>query len=186
MKNCIIIHGGPLTDTPENPPNLHTLYWHPWTKNELSKHSIETHIPAMPNPWNPKYDEYKGHMDSLPVSEDSVLIGHSRGVAFLLRWLGDTKQKVQKLIMVAPNLRTESGDDELQSFYDFNLDTSIKELVAERVVFTSENDDLENMESAKLLADILDCKVINLPEHGHFITEEMGGNEFPELIAEII
>ena len=186
MKNCIIIHGGPLTDIPENPHNLHTLYWHPWTKTELGKHNIHTLIPAMPNPWNPKYDEYKEHMDSLPVSEDSVLIGHSRGVAFLLRWLGDTKQKIQKLIMVAPNLKTESSDRELQSFYDFDIDTSIKDLVAERMVFTSENDDLENMESAKLIAGLLDCKVINLPEHGHFITQEMGTDEFPELIAEVV
>ena len=187
MKNCIIIHGGPLTDTPENPHNLHTLYWHPWTKKELEgKHGIETLIPAMPNPWHPTYSEYKEVMDVLPVSEESVLVGHSRGVAFLLRWLGDTSQKVHKLIMVAPNLRTESEDTELQKFYDFQIDTKLKELAAERVVFTSGNDDLENMESAKLLADLLDCKVINLPEHGHFITQVMGTNEFPELIEEIV
>jgi len=186
MKNCIIIHGGPLTDTPENPHTLHTLYWHPWTATELDTYNIKTHIPAMPNPWNPKYDEYKKVMDNLPVTEDSVLVGHSRGVAFLLRWLGDTKQTVQKLIMVAPNLRTDSADLELQSFYDFDIDASIKELATERVVFTSENDDLENIESAKLLADVLGCKVINLPQHGHFITQEMGTTEFPDLIKEIV
>jgi predicted alpha/beta hydrolase family esterase len=53
------------------------------------------------------------------------------------------------------------------------------------VVFTSENDDLENMDSAKLLATMLNCKVINLPTYGHFITQEMGTDEFPELVAEI-
>jgi len=105
MKNCIIIHGGPLTDTPEDPHNLHKLYWHPWVSNDLVKHNIETHIPAMPNPWNPKYQEYKEVMDNLPVTKDTVLVGHSRGVAFLLRWIGDTGTKVEKLIMVAPNLR---------------------------------------------------------------------------------
>ncbi len=138
MKNCVIIHGGPLTDTPENSHNLHTLYWHSWTKAELSKHGIETLLPAMPNPWNPKYQEYKEVMDSLYVTENSVLVGHSRGVAFLLRWLGDTHRKVHKLIMVAPNLRTESDDLELQSFYDFDIDPKINDLVSERVVFTSE------------------------------------------------
>lgn len=186
MKNCIIIHGGPLTDTPENPHNLHTLYWHPWIKNELEKQDISTLVPAMPNPWNPKYEEYKEVVDKLPISEHSVLVGHSRGVAFLLRWLGDTKQKVNKLIMVAPNLRTESADSELQDFYDFEIDALIKEMVPNRIVFTSENDDLENMESAKLIAEKLDCKVINLPTHGHFITQEMGTNEFPEILEEIL
>jgi|AntRauTorcE11897_2_1112592.scaffolds.fasta_scaffold01392_4 predicted alpha/beta hydrolase family esterase len=186
MKNCIIIHGGPLTDTPENPHNLHTLYWHPWTKVELIKRNIETLVPAMPHPWNPKYQEYKEVMDNLPITEDSVLVGHSRGVAFLLRWLGDTKQTVRKIIMVAPNLRTESTNLELQNFYDFDIDDLIKQLAAERTIFTSETDDLENMESAKLLAGVLDCKVINLPQHGHFITQEMGRDEFPELIKEIL
>lgn len=186
MKNCIIIHGGPLTDVPEDPHNLHTLYWHPWTKKELAKQNIDTLVPAMPKPWHPKYSEYKEVMDALPASEESVLVGHSRGVAFLLRWLGDTNQKVDKLIMIAPNLRTESEDPELQSFYDFQIDPKLKELVTERVVFTSENDDLENMESAKLIADVLECKVVNLPKHGHFITQEMGTDEFPELIEEIV
>jgi len=42
------------------------------------------------------------------------------------------------------------------------------------------------MESAKLLVSTLNCRLVNLPTHGHFITEEMGGNEFPELVAEVI
>lgn len=186
MRNCIIIHGGPLTDTPEEPHELNTLYWHPWTKTELEKHDISTFVPAMPNPWNPKYEEWKETIEKLPVTAESVLIGHSRGVTFLLRWLSDTKQYIDKLIMVAPNLRTESTNVELQSFYSFDIDTSIQKRVRERVVFTSENDDLENMGSAQLLAKELDCKIINLPTHGHFITGEMGGDEFPELIKEIV
>ena len=54
------------------------------------------------------------------------------------------------------------------------------------VSIISENDDLENMESAKLLARELNCQVINMPKHGHFITEEMGTNEFPELVSSIV
>ena len=88
--------------------------------------------------------------------------------------------------MIAPNLRTESSSSELQSFYDFEIETSIKQLVPNRIVFTSENDDLENMESARLIGNLLDCKVINLPEHGHFITQEMGTDEFPELLEIIL
>ncbi len=186
MKNCIIIHGGPLTDIPEEPHNLHELYWQPWTKAELTKQNIQTFIPAMPNPWNPVYEDWKEVIDKLPITAESVLVGHSRGVAFLLRWLGETKQQVSKLIMIAPNMKTDSSNSELQSFYAFEINPSIQTFVLDRIVFTSENDDLENMESAKFLTEKLDCKVINLPTHGHFITEEMGGDEFPELIQEII
>jgi len=33
---------------------------------------------------------------------------------------------------------------------------------------------------------VLECKVVNLPKHGHFITQEMGTDEFPELIEEVL
>jgi predicted alpha/beta hydrolase family esterase len=125
-------------------------------------------------------------LEKLPVAEESVLIGHSRGVAFLLRWLSETKRSVAQLILVAPNLRTESTDQELQYFYDFEIDSTIPRRVADIVVFTSENDDVENMESAKRLSELLHCRTINLPNHGHFITQDMGGDEFPELIEEIL
>ena len=180
--NCIIIHGGPLADTPEEPHKLHMLYWQPWIKAELEKHNILTFLPAMPNPWNPRYDEWKETIERVPVTTGSVLIGHSRGAAFLVRWLGETRQHIDKLIMVAPNLRTESTAPLLQDFYAFDIDPTIKDRVRERIVFTSENDDLENMESALLLAERLNCHVINLPTYGHFITKEMGTDEFSELL----
>lgn len=186
MKNCVIIHGGPLTKTPEEPHNLHTLYWQPWIKSQLEDLGIPTLLPALPHPWQPKYEEWKEVVDTFPVTEDTVLIGHSRGVSFLLRWLGDTKLEVEKLIMVAPNLQSESDDKILQDFYAFEIDTAIKNRVKARVVFTSENDDLENMESAAFLADVLESEVINLPAHGHFITQDMGTNEFPELLQSVL
>ena len=186
VKNCIIIHGGPLTAIPEVPHSLHTLYWQPWVKNEIEKHGILCCIPSMSSPWQPYYTDWKAELEKQTISEDTILVGHSRGVAFLIRWLGETKQQVKKLIMVAPNLKTESDDPVLRDFYSFNVDLEIQKQVSERIVFTSENDDLENMESAKLLARVLKCKVINLPMHGHFITQEMGTDEFGELVAEII
>lgn len=186
VKNCIIIHGGPLIDKPEEPHNLHELYWQPWIKNELNKNGINCVVPPMPNPWLPKYSEWKESFENHVINKETILVGHSRGVAFLVRWLGDTKQQIGKLIMIAPNLKTESKNPILQDFYTFDIDTTIKSLVTERIVFTSENDELENMESAKLLAEVLNCRVVNLPKHGHFITQEMGTNEFPELVVEII
>lgn len=186
MKNCIIIHGGPLTDVLEEPHKLHTLYWQPWTKAALEKHDIPTFLPAMPHPWNPKYKEWKEVIEKLPVTAESVLIGHSRGVAFLLRWLGETKHRVDKIIMIAPNLRSESAEPTLQDFYTFDIDQTVQNRVRELIIFTSENDDSENMESAQLLANELNCRVVNLPTYGHFITEEMGTDEFPELVDEVI
>ena len=152
----------------------------------MDERGVQCAVPAMPNPWLPMYAEWKERFEQFPINENTVLVGHSRGVAFLVRWLGESMQQVSKLIMVAPNLRTESKNPLLQDFYSFDIDVNMKARISERIIFTSENDDLENMESAKLLARELNCQVINMPKHGHFITEEMGTNEFPELVSSIV
>jgi len=184
--NVIIVHGGPLTKIPENPHNLDKLYWQPWVKNELERRGIKCDIPAMPNPWFPIYEDWRNTFEKLDINEDTVLVGHSRGVAFLVRWLGDTGRCYKKLIMVAPNLRSESADPVVNEFYNYTLDSKISSCASERIVFTSENDDLENIESARILRVELDCSVINLPRHGHYITQDMGSNEFPELVDSIL
>ncbi len=104
----------------------------------------------------------------------------------MVRWLSETKQSIAKLIMIAPNLSTNSVNSTLRDFYSFDIDKDIQDRVNQRIIFTSENDDLENIESAQLLAQELRCNVINLPSHGHYITQDMGGNEFPELVEQII
>lgn len=184
--NVIIIHGGPLTNTPQNPHNLHELYWQPWVKSELEKQGISCYVPAMPEPWLPRYEDWKAELEKYPIDKETVLVGHSRGVTFLVRWLSETKQQIGKLVMVAPNLRTASADPVLQDFYSFEIDTSLQTRVPERIVFTSENDELENIESAEFLTKELNCQVINLPRHGHFITKEMDSDEFPELVSCIL
>lgn len=186
MKNCIIIHGGPLTRTPEHPHHLHELYWQPWAKAELEKRGVPCHIPAMPNPWNPKYQEWKTELEKYPLNASTTLVGHSRGAAFLLRWLGETKNSIGKLILIAPNTKTNSPDPVLHNFYSFDIDGGIQHRVPERVIFTSENDAAENKTSARLIAQKLQCRVVTLPTHGHYVTDDMGGDEFPELITEIV
>jgi predicted alpha/beta hydrolase family esterase len=122
VKKCIIIHGGPLTGIPEYPHSLHKLYWQPCVKDKLEKQGFSCSVPAMPNPWHPLYTDWKVELEKHNINEETVLVGHSRGVAFLVRWLGETKQQVKKLIMVAPNLRTESENPILRNFYSFDID----------------------------------------------------------------
>lgn len=157
-----------------------------WIENEVKKHGISCITPPMPDPWHPQYCDWKAVLDNLSVDEETILVGHSRGAAFLLRWLGDTKQPIGKLILVAPNLSTRSSNPMIQDFYDFDIDATIKTSVPERMVFISNNDEQDNIQSAELLVKKLDCKIIVLPKQGHFILEDMGTTAFPELVAAII
>lgn len=56
----------------------------------------------MPDPWAPEYEKFKQAFEKNPVSEHTILVGHSCGCAFLVRWLGESKQKIDTLILVAP------------------------------------------------------------------------------------
>lgn len=186
MNNCVIIHGGPL-DVPESDPHqLHALDWFPWVKAELEQRGIMTTVPPMPHPWNPIYAEYKAEFEKLPVDETTIVIGHSRGCAFLVRWLGETKRKVGKLIMVAPSF-IPSGNNELKKiFYNFTIDPTIQDRIKQRIIFTSDTEDADGKRSAEIIHEKLGCKVISLKNHGHYTTEDMGGNAFPELVEAVL
>ncbi|MCA9485876.1 MAG: alpha/beta hydrolase [Nanoarchaeota archaeon] len=91
--NCIIVHGCP-DDYTDKTYNKH---WIPWIKEQLSQKNIETLVPLMPQPWNPNYENFKKEFEKLKISEDSILIGWSCGCAFIVRWLGETNQKIKNL-----------------------------------------------------------------------------------------
>ena len=184
--NCIIIHGGPGDEKPTKSHRLGELHWLSWATEKLNSLGIKTVNPTMPDPWNPRYEDYKIEFEKYHVDENTILIGHSRGCAFLVHWLGETKQKIKKLILVAP-YKIAVGDNELKKkIYDFEIDPRIKDRVAQIIIFTSDNEEPEGKQSVQIYHAALGGTIINLPNFGHYTLEDMGTNEFPELIREII
>ena len=122
----------------------------------------------------------------LSVNEYSTLIGHSCGCSFLVRWLGETKREVRKLILVAPWKIAYRKDGSDKDFYEYDIDKDIKNRVEDIVIFTS-NDELEDgKKSVKIFHNVLGGEVIDLKGRGHYILEDMGTEEFPELIEEVL
>ena len=103
-RNCIIIHGCP--SSPEGEIDINTRsydkHWIPWVREALIAAGVPTTPPRMPDPWAPEYEKFKQAFEKNPVSEHTILVGHSCGCAFLVRWLGESKQKIDTLILVAP------------------------------------------------------------------------------------
>src|SRR3989339_2261737 len=136
---CIIIHGCPYNIEKAMDPETRTYdkHWIPWAKKQLIENNILTEAPLMPEPWSPNYEKFKKEFEKHPVDENTVLIGHSCGCAFLVRWLGETKRKIYKLILVSPR-KTSSGNNEIRKkFYTYDIDKSIKNRVKEIIIFTS-------------------------------------------------
>lgn len=186
--DCIIIHGGPGDEKPSENHQMGEMHWMGWLRDQLNAKGIETVNPSMPDPWNPRYQDYKKEFEKYPVDENTILIGHSRGCAFLVHWLSETKRRIKKLILVAPwkVAIDDIGEEKLKTkFYDFAIDPSIRDRVGEIVMFTSDNEAKEGKESLKLYHDATGGKIINLQNHGHYTLEDMGTNEFPELIEAI-
>lgn len=181
-----MVHGCP-SDSSEEEDKTYAKHWLPWIKDQLEKRGIKTEICLMPEPWHPDYEKFKQAFSKYKVNEDTILIGHSCGNAFLVRWLGDTKQKVKELIMVAPWKINDNGKDDRwrQNFYNYPIDGSIKDRVGKIIMFTSNDENPIGKQSLGIFYDALGGRTIELQNHGHYTFNDMGTEEFPELLKEI-
>lgn len=187
-KKCIIIHGCPSDVEKAMDPEKRTYdkHWIPWTKKRLIENGIKTETPLMPSPWYPDYEKFKEEFEKKEVDENTILVGHSCGCAFLVRWLGENKKKIYKLILVAPWKIPDGDDNYRKTFYTYPIDETIRERVKEIVMFTADNEEEDGKKSLKIFHDALGGEVINLPGHGHYCLSDMGIEEFPELIEVIL
>ncbi|MBI4991507.1 alpha/beta hydrolase [Candidatus Gottesmanbacteria bacterium] len=184
--NCIIVHGCPA-DSSEEKNKEYAKHWMPWIKKKLISRGIKTEIPLIPEPWNPDYEKFKDEFEKYKVSEETILIGHSCGCAFLVRWLGDSKRKIKKLILVAPWKIPNVGDGGYRKkFYIYPIDEGIKQRVKNIVMFTADNEEENGKKSLEIFHKDLGGKIIELKGRGHYCFEDMGTEKFPELLKEVI
>jgi len=187
---CIIIHGCPSNIEKAMNPERRTYdkHWIPWTKKQLEERGIEVETPLMPESWEPDYKKFKEEFEKYGVDENSVLIGHSCGCTFLVRWLGETKRKIDKLILVAPWKINEEDEVKMarKDFYLFSIDKTIKDRVNDIVMFTADDEEEDGKKGLKMYHEALGGKIISLKGHGHYTMGDMGTIEFPELIEVIV
>ena len=186
--NCIIIHGCPSDAEKATNPETRTYdkHWIPWLKKNLIAAGIATETPLMPDPWEPNYQKFKTKFEKYEANESTILVGHSCGSAFLVRWLGETKRKFLKLILVAPWKIPHKDDEFIKEFYTYPIDESIKSRVGEIIMFTADDEEDEGKESLKIFHQTLGGTVIELKEHGHYTLDDMKTEEFPELLEVIV
>ncbi len=180
--NCIIVHGC-ADDSKDRNYNRH---WIQWLKRELTSKGIKTETPSMPSSWQPDYNNFKKEFEKYKIAEDTILVGHSCGCAFLVRWLGETKQKISKLILVAPWKISDENNKLKEDFYNYKIDKTINQRVKEIIMFTADDEEDDGKESLKIFNKVLGGKIIELEGRGHYIFDDMRTEEFPELLKEII
>ena len=178
----LILHGCPPTEAMVAPKENR---WMDWLAGQLNERGLSAVAIDLPKPWEPQYLDWKKEFEKYPVDTESVLIGHSCGAAFLVRWLLEKGTVVKKLILVAPAKVPETPDDTRQDLYHFDLPDEVPHIAKEVVLFTS-NDFPHHLQSLALYIKALNPRVIKLEGKGHFLFFQMQTNEFPELLEEVL
>lgn len=105
MKNAIILHGKPdkeeyYSETAPSPSNAH---WLPWLQKQLIIRDIKADTPEVPYPYELDYATWAREFERFDVTPETVLVGHSCGGGFIVRWLCEHADvHVGKVVLVAP------------------------------------------------------------------------------------
>lgn len=186
MKNAIILHGMPDKDEYYDPqsPAQSNKHWLPWIQRQLTLKDILAQSIELPKPYEPNYNAWKQVFEQFHVNEDTILIGHSCGAGFLVRWLSENKVKTSQLALVAPWINPDKVDLHLVGdFFEFKIDPTVADRVTNSHIFISTDEPYEDVtKSAQILHELWpNSSLVTLSNHGHFTLDGMGTIEFPEL-----
>lgn len=186
MKNVIIVHGMPDRDEyySSEGQTMSNSHFIPWLQKELQVRDIKADAPEMPHAYQPDYATWSREFERFDVIPETVLVGHSCGAGFLVRWLSEHQNVVvTKVILVAPWLNTES--EVVTNMFDFVIDSSLPKRMSV-VVFESANDEDSVQKSVVKLNEALPEATYRVFEnHGHFTAGDIGPT-FPALLEEVI
>lgn len=188
MTNAILLHGLPSKEEYYNPdrPSASNAHWFPWLQNQLLMKDIKADTPEVFKPFEMKWDEWVNEVERFDISPETILVGHSMGGGFWLRYLSEHPDlRVKQVVLVAPwiNLHHEEKTD----FFDFELEPSVTDQASKFTIFASDNDMPEVQNSVEYLREKLAAaEFVDFHNYGHFCTRDLGTDAFPEILNEII
>lgn len=180
--NVILMHGKGADPTQK---------WYPWLAQELAARHILFDAPALPHADEPHIKEWQDALTSLQPSQETVLVGHSRGGVAILRWLENQSKelKVTSVILVATNSgfakdQTISGETNYGFYTEKGYDFSkILQHCDEFVLLHSKDDLWAPYAHGVENAEGLHAQLLTFNDRGHF---GKGINEIPELLEIIL
>lgn len=163
--------------------------WFPWLKKELEAFGCKVFVPEFPTPegqnlenWMNVFDKYRKYLD-----ENSIVVGHSIGPAFLLRVIESLDFPIKAAFLVSGFI-SELGNpdfDEINRTFYANFDwEKILKNCRKFEVFHSDNDPYVPFGKAEELAENLCTEVIMVKEAGHF-NADSGYTTFDFLLGKI-
>jgi len=161
--------------------------WFPWLKEQLEKLGHNVYTPKFPTPenqnlenWEKIFSDYKKY-----INNDTILIGHSLGVTFLLTVLEQINVKVKVTFFVSGFVNKLNNPE----FDNINKTFIVKEFDWEKIkancekcyIFHSDNDPYVALSEGEEIAKKLNTKLTLIKDAGHFNTKA-GYDKFKELL----
>jgi len=181
-KTAYVIHGA------YGNPNEN---WFPWLKKQLQEQGYDVIVPSFPTPegqtlanWIKIFNQNISRIDN-----NTIMIGHSVGVAFILRVLERINKKIKAVYLVS-GFTSKLGDprfDNLNSTfveYPFNWE-KIQQNCGSFHVFHSSSDPYVPIEFIEPFRHQLQAKIRLIKDAGHF-NADAGYTKFHTLLKEIL
>lgn len=182
MKQVILIHGAPYEEEFYNSekPSPSNTNWFPWIQKQLALKDVISVAPEMPKPYDPIYSDWADVFKQFSINSETILIGHSCGGGFLLRYLSENKNvQPAKVVLIAPWLDPEPH--ELTTlFFDFTIDTQLSERT-DLHIFMS----VDDFEGCLKSFEIIERELPSAHYHKFTNREHFTEQEFPELLEVI-
>lgn len=187
MKNAIILHGRPGKEEyySDDYPSASNSHWLPWLQKQFLMHDVKADTPEVPHAYNPVYELWKTEFERCDVTPDTLLVGHSTGAGFIIRWLSESIVRVGKVFLIAPWLDPRNELD--TNMFDFTIDTHLAQKTDGVRVFVSEDDEDGILETvARIEAEVEAVTIRRFSDKGHFCMGDLGTAAFPELLEEVL
>lgn len=178
MNKALIIHGTKGSSQGN---------WIPWLVEKFNHLNIKSVAPDFPTPENQSLENWLAVLEKSKIilDENSIVIGHSLGVAFLLSVLERQGKTIAGAYFVSGFmglLQNPEFDNLNRTFVEKDFDwQKIKEQCGQFRIVHSDNDPYVPLLKAEELARDLNSEIIVVPKAGHF-NSESGFRDFPFLL----
>ena len=190
MKSAILVPGRPDKDEhydPKRPSNSED-HWFSWLKRQLILKDIHAVSIEPPFPFRPRYVEWKKEFERFDITPETILVGHSCGGGFLVRYLSENKDShVGKVVLVAPWINPDNYEiSDTADFFDFKIDPEFPARTNGVTVFMSSDDEPSVVKTVDILKEAVHgLELREYTDKGHFTRNDLGTAEFADLLEEI-
>ena len=160
--------------------------WFPWLKQELEIKGFEVIVPKFPTPFDQSLESWLRTIAKYEdkINEETVLIGHSLGAAFILDFLEIRNKKIKAAFLVAGfhKLLNNEFNELNKTFVGRDFDwQKIKDNCNKFFVVASDNDPYIPIEIAEEMAKLLNAELKIIHNGGH-LNKKAGFDKFPFIL----